>query len=47
MRAGWRPRISTIADLDGDGRLDVVASGRRTANVRIYWNRTGVPASGR
>jgi hypothetical protein len=30
----------TIADLDGDRRLDIIASGRRTANVRIYWNRT-------
>jgi hypothetical protein len=30
----------TVADLDADGRPDVVASGRRTANVRIYWNRT-------
>jgi hypothetical protein len=30
----------TIADLDGDGRRDIIASGRRTANVRIYWNRT-------
>jgi hypothetical protein len=30
----------TVADLDGDRRPDIVASGRRTANVRIYWNRT-------
>jgi hypothetical protein len=30
----------TIADLDGDKRLDIIASGRKTANVRIYWNRT-------
>jgi hypothetical protein len=30
----------TIADLDKDGRLDIIASGRRTANVRIYWNKT-------
>jgi hypothetical protein len=29
-----------VADLDADGRPDIVASGRRTANVRIYWNRT-------
>jgi hypothetical protein len=28
-----------IADLDGDGRLDVVASGRATHNLVIYWNR--------
>ena len=30
----------TVADLDADGRPDIIASGRRTANVRIYWNRT-------
>jgi len=29
-----------LADLDGDGRLDIVASGRATKNVMIYWNRT-------
>ncbi len=27
------------ADLDGDGRADLVAVGRHTHNVRIYWNR--------
>ena len=27
-------------DLDGDGRPDIIASGRRTANVVIYWNRS-------
>ncbi|MBI2807765.1 MAG: VCBS repeat-containing protein [Planctomycetes bacterium] len=26
------------ADLDGDGRIDIVAVGRQTHNVRIYWN---------
>jgi hypothetical protein len=26
------------ADLDGDGRTDIVAVGRKTQNVRIYWN---------
>jgi hypothetical protein len=26
------------ADLDGDGRVDLVAVGRHTHNVRIYWN---------
>lgn len=26
------------ADLDGDGRNDIVAVGRQTKNVRIYWN---------
>jgi hypothetical protein len=27
------------ADLDGDGRPEVVAGGRATHNVKIYWNR--------
>lgn len=27
------------ADLDGDGRTDIVAVGRQTHNVRIYWNK--------
>ena len=26
------------ADLNGDGRIDIVAVGRATGNVRIYWN---------
>jgi hypothetical protein len=29
-----------VADLDGDGRPDLIASGRATRNVVIYWNRT-------
>ena len=28
------------ADLDGDGKTDIVAVGRHTHNVRIYWNQT-------
>jgi hypothetical protein len=28
------------ADLDGDGRPEIIAGGRSTHNVRIYWNRT-------
>ena len=27
------------ADLDQDGRIDLVAVGRATGNVRVYWNR--------
>ncbi len=26
------------ADLDGDGKVDIVAVGRQTHNIRIYWN---------
>ncbi len=33
------------ADLDGDGRPDVVAGGRASHNVVIYWNKT--PSAGR
>ena len=29
-------------DLDGDGRIDLVAGGRETHNVKIYGNR-GAP----
>jgi len=29
----------TVCDLDGDGRPDIIASGRQTGNVRIYWNK--------
>jgi hypothetical protein len=28
----------TAADLDGDGKIDIIAAGRATGNVRIYWN---------
>ncbi len=31
-----------VADLDGDGRPDIVAVGRQTFNARIYWNQ-GLP----
>ncbi len=29
-----------VADLNGDGKLDIVTVGRATKNVRIYWNQT-------
>jgi hypothetical protein len=29
-----------LADLDGDGKLDIIASGRATNNLKIYWNRS-------
>jgi hypothetical protein len=28
-----------VADLDGDGRKEIVAAGRATHNLKIYWNR--------
>jgi hypothetical protein len=28
-----------LADLDGDGKLDIIASGRNTNNLKIYWNK--------
>jgi hypothetical protein len=28
------------ADLNGDGRIDIVAVGRQTHNVKVYWNET-------
>ena len=34
-----------IADLNGDKRPDIIASGRATRNVKIYWNES--PARGR
>lgn len=32
-----------IADLNGDGKLEIIAAGRATRNVVIYWNETEVP----
>jgi hypothetical protein len=29
-----------VMDLNGDGKLDIIASGRFTHNLKIYWNRT-------
>jgi len=31
----------TIADLNSDKRPDIIASGRATRNVKIYWNESG------
>ena len=28
----------TVADLDGDGRPEIIAAGRATHNLKIYWN---------
>ncbi len=30
-----------VADLNGDGRLDIIAAGRATHNLKIYWNGAG------
>lgn len=32
-----------VADFDGDGRVDIVAGGRATHNLKLYWNRTPQP----
>ncbi len=29
-----------VADLNGDKKPDIIAAGRRTKNVKIYWNET-------
>jgi len=34
-----------VGDFNGDGRPDIVASGRATRNIKIYWNET--PKKGR
>lgn len=28
-----------IADLDGDGRMEIIAAGRATKNLKVYWNK--------
>ncbi len=30
----------TVADLDGDGKPDIIAVGRATGNCKIYWNQS-------
>ena len=29
-----------LADINGDGKLDIIASGRATHNVKVYFNET-------
>jgi hypothetical protein len=33
-------RDLTVGDFNGDKRPDIVASGRATRNITIYWNET-------
>jgi len=33
-----------LADLNGDGKLDIVAAGRATKNVKVYFNEGAVKA---
>jgi hypothetical protein len=30
----------TVADLDADGRPEIIAAGRDSHNLIIYWNKT-------
>lgn len=30
-----------LADLDGDGKKDIIAAGRSSHNLKIYWNKSG------
>lgn len=41
--AGMATEDLAIADLNGDRRPDIVASGRATHNLKIYWNETRPP----
>jgi hypothetical protein len=38
--AGMATEDVTIADLNGDKQPDIVAAGRATRNIKIYWNET-------
>jgi hypothetical protein len=40
---GMATEDARLADLDGDGRLDIIAAGRATQNLKVYWNRTEFP----
>ena len=33
----------TLEDLNGDGRPEIIAAGRATHNVKIYWNEGPAP----
>jgi hypothetical protein len=36
---GMATESLTAADLNGDGKLDIIAAGRSTNNLKVYWNR--------
>ncbi len=38
LAAGVAVEDLTAADLNGDGRIDLIAVGRKTKNLRVYWN---------
>lgn len=38
-QGGMATESLTTADLNGDGKLDIIAAGRSTNNLKIYWNR--------
>jgi hypothetical protein len=31
-----------VADLNDDGKPDIIAAGRATNNLKIYWNKSSV-----
>ncbi|REG82538.1 FG-GAP-like repeat-containing protein [Algoriphagus antarcticus] len=39
-QGGMATESLTVADLNGDGKLDIIAAGRSTNNLKIYWNRS-------
>ncbi len=38
---GVATEFLAAADLNGNGHLDIIAGGRATGNLRVYWNRSG------
>jgi hypothetical protein len=37
-RDGMATEDLKVADLNGNGRLDIIAAGRQTNNLKVYWN---------